>query len=125
MSFKFHSLLLGTALVATPALALAQAGSNTAPTANSAASQVGKSPPAAQDKSGKRVEPSDKLWNNPRTVDEQPGTQPPPNNKPADSSETTKAPLAPSHTTQPGKYKSGTGTYPKTTPPHAETSPEN
>ncbi|MFT8674860.1 MAG: hypothetical protein ABF990_06725 [Acetobacter sp.] len=121
MLLKFHSLVLGTALIVTPALALAQTAATTPPTADSAASQVGKTPPAALDKSGKRVEPSDKLWNNPRTVDEQPGTQPPSNSKPADTSETPKAPLAPSHT---GTYKHKTGTTRKNTPPPAGTDTE-
>ncbi|MCE2575160.1 hypothetical protein [Komagataeibacter sp. FNDCR2] len=76
-----HSTLLAAVMFGVPAMAMAQTGpmDEPAPTANSAASEVGKNPPSATSRSGKRVEPSDKLWNNPRTVSEQPGTQPPPN----------------------------------------------
>ncbi len=86
MTGKVYSLLLGATLVATPALA--QDNTATSPTANSAASQVGQPPPAALDSNGKQVEPSQKLWNNPRTEAEQPGTQPPPNDRPVTSAET-------------------------------------
>lgn len=79
MAKTFRSALLATLIASAPAMALAQSDmqTNPAPTADSAASEVGKNPPSATSNSGKRVEPSDKLWNNPRTVDEQPGTQPP------------------------------------------------
>lgn len=72
---------LGVALSLYSQAALAQAtgGSEVAPTAESAAQQVGKSPASAKTKSGKRIEPSQKLWNNPRTVAEQPGSMPPAN----------------------------------------------
>lgn len=83
MPSKLQSMTLAAALLVAPALAMAQATENTptqgVPTADSAASQVGKAPPAALDENGKRVEPSQKLWNNPRTEAEQPGTQPPSN----------------------------------------------
>ncbi|MBV1836151.1 hypothetical protein [Acetobacter estunensis] len=67
-----------------PVMAMAQATSegNIPPTAGDAAAQVGRNPPSATSESGQRVEPSDKLWNNPRTVHEQPGTQPPANSDP-------------------------------------------
>ncbi len=76
--------LLAGVVASVPALAVAQSSAmpseQPAPTANSAASQVGRNPPSATSTNGQRVEPSDKLWNNPRTVGEQPGTQPPDNN---------------------------------------------
>ncbi|GBQ47595.1 hypothetical protein ACM0P6_00995 [Komagataeibacter sucrofermentans] len=78
-----HSTLLAAVVASVPALAVAQSSAQPnepAPTANSAASQVGRNPPSATSTNGQRVEPSDKLWNNPRTVGEQPGTQPPNNN---------------------------------------------
>ncbi|AZV37711.1 hypothetical protein CFR75_02715 [Komagataeibacter xylinus] len=79
--------LLAGVVASVPALAIAQSdmGGAPAPTANSAASQVGRNPPSATSTNGQRVEPSDKLWNNPRTVGEQPGTQPPDNNDPSGS----------------------------------------
>ena len=82
MKKTLHPVLLAAFMAGTPVMAMAQAGTETvpAPTANSAASEVGRNPPSATSPSGQRVEPSDKLWNNPRTVTEQPGTQPPDNN---------------------------------------------
>ncbi|GBR20594.1 hypothetical protein LV564_07805 [Komagataeibacter nataicola] len=82
-----HSTLLAAVVASVPALAVAQSdmGGGESPTANSAASQVGRNPPSATSTNGQRVEPSDKLWNNPRTVGEQPGTQPPDNNDPSGS----------------------------------------
>ena len=79
MTRIFRSGLLATFIASAPAMALAQSDmqTNPAPTANSAASEVGRNPPSATSRSGKRVEPSAKLWNNPRTVNAQPGTQPP------------------------------------------------
>ena len=79
MAKTIRSALLATLIASAPAMALAQSDmqTNPSPTADSAASQVGKNPPSATSPSGKREEPSDKLWNNPRTVSEQPGTQPP------------------------------------------------
>ncbi|MBL7240656.1 hypothetical protein ACOZ4Y_03325 [Komagataeibacter rhaeticus] len=79
MAKTIRSALLAALIASTPALALAQSDMQTgpAPTADSAASQVGRNPPSATSPSGGRVEPSDRLWNNPRTVSEQPGTQPP------------------------------------------------
>ncbi|MCE2563222.1 hypothetical protein [Komagataeibacter sp. FNDCF1] len=81
MAKTIRSALLATLIVSAPAMAVAQSSmqENPAPTASSAASEVGRNPPSATSSSGKRVEPSDKLWNNPRTVNEQPGTQPPSN----------------------------------------------
>ena len=83
MSSKLYSMTLAVSMLMAPTLALAQTTQSDSvsgtPTANSAASQVGKVPPAAKDENGKRVEPSHKLWNNPRTEAEQPGTQPPSN----------------------------------------------
>lgn len=83
MSSKLYSMTLAVSMLMAPTLALAQTTQSDsvpgAPTANSAASQVGKVPPAAKDENGNRVEPSHKLWNNPRTEAEQPGTQPPSN----------------------------------------------
>ncbi|RFP05842.1 hypothetical protein BGC31_14720 [Komagataeibacter xylinus] len=87
MAQTIRSVLLAAVAASMPAMvpvvAMAQAGTETAPapTANSAASEVGRNPPSATSRSGQRVEPSDKLWNNPRTVQEQPGTQPPANNE--------------------------------------------
>ncbi|KPH88198.1 hypothetical protein LU298_05070 [Komagataeibacter intermedius] len=79
MTKTMHSALLAAVIASVPVMAVAQTGTETvpAPTANSAASEVGRNPPSATAPNGQRVEPSDKLWNNPRTVDEQPGTQPP------------------------------------------------
>ncbi|RFD19803.1 hypothetical protein DY926_09250 [Komagataeibacter melaceti] len=81
MANTLRSTLLAAIVASVPAMAMAQSdmGNEPAPTANSAASEVGRNPPSATTPNGKRVEPSDKLWNNPRTVSEQPGTQPPPN----------------------------------------------
>lgn len=79
MAFHVRTALMGAALIVAPGLALAQEQGATAPTADSAAAQVGQSPKAALDENGKRIEPSKKLWNNPRTEAEQPGTQPPAN----------------------------------------------
>ncbi|AXY23829.1 hypothetical protein [Komagataeibacter saccharivorans] len=81
MKKTIHAALLAAVVASMPAMAMAQTepSSGPAPTADSAASAVGKSPSSATTSSGKRVEPSDKLWNNPRTVSEQPGTQPPAN----------------------------------------------
>ena len=74
------SMLLGASLSVMPALAMAQDNSGTPPTAEGAASQQGKAPSkAAEGPNGEHVDPSKKLWSNPRTVDEQPGTQPPSN----------------------------------------------
>lgn len=83
MTKTMHSALLAAVIASVPVMAVAQTGTETvpAPTANSAASEVGRNPPSATSRSGQRVEPSDKLWNNPRTVQEQPGTQPPANNE--------------------------------------------
>lgn len=124
MAIRFYSLLLGATLVAAPAFALAQDDSGKPPTADSAAAQVGKSPSAAQDKDGKRIDPSKKLWTNPRTQAEQPGTQPPPNDRPADSTPTTKESITPPHAYQPGKYQGGKYSRQKPTPPHTETQPQ-
>ncbi|MBT0675814.1 hypothetical protein HPC44_03880 [Komagataeibacter oboediens] len=79
MTKTMHSALLAAFIASVPVMAVAQTGTETvpAPTADSAASEVGRNPPSATAPNGQRVEPSDKLWNNPRTVDEQPGTQPP------------------------------------------------
>ena len=79
MKIHFRSICVLATLAGVPALALAQPATPPAPTANSAASEVGRNPPSATDTNGNRVNPSDKLWNNPRTVTEQPGTQPPSN----------------------------------------------
>ncbi|NHN87394.1 hypothetical protein [Acetobacter conturbans] len=78
---RILALSLGLALSVGSQAAFAQATSKSGvpPTAEGAAAQVGKSPASAKTKTGKRVEPSQKLWNNPRTVSEQPGTTPPPN----------------------------------------------
>lgn len=103
MTRKFHFLFLGAALLATPALA--QNNGRGAPTADSAASQVGQAPPAALDEHGKHVEPSQKLWNNPRTVAEQPGTQPPTNDKPANAAKSAQQSLTGDHAYQPEHYK--------------------
>ncbi|GBR31343.1 hypothetical protein AA0473_2512 [Acetobacter orleanensis NRIC 0473] len=104
-------------MLVAPAIALAQATENTltqgVPTANSAASQVGKVPPAALDKSGKRVEPSQKLWNNPRTEAEQPGTQPPSNGGNGDDARTPPGPK----TEQASPYKGHK-------PPHMDHKPK-
>ncbi|MBE7728472.1 hypothetical protein F1542_01600 [Komagataeibacter sp. FXV3] len=87
MANTMRSALLATIMasmpVMTPVMAMAQTDMETvpAPTAGSAASEVGKNPPSATSRNGQRVEPSDKLWNNPRTVQEQPGTQPPTNDE--------------------------------------------
>lgn len=88
MALTMRMALLGASFVLAPSLALAQEQGASAPTADSAAAQVGKSPKAALDENGKRVEPSKKLWTNPRTEAEQPGTQPPSNAAPADSGKT-------------------------------------
>lgn len=120
MTARFYTLLLGATLLATPAFAQE---ASTAPTAGSAAAQVGQTPPAALDENGKRVEPSQKLWNNPRTEAEQPGTQPPANDRPANTAETTGQSLTGPHAYQPGKHKSGKHTHHKTTP--AQTEPQN
>lgn len=83
MRFTLLAAVVAGMPVMAPVMAMAQTDTETvpAPTANSAASEVGKNPPSATSRSGQRVEPSDKLWNNPRTVQEQPGTQPPTNNE--------------------------------------------
>ncbi len=120
MTGRFYSLLLGATLLATPAFAQ---DVPTAPTAGSAAAQVGQVPPAAQDENGRRVEPSQKLWNNPRTEAEQPGTQPPANDRPANSAETTQSPLSGSHAGSPEKHKSGKHAHHKTAPTQAQ--PQN
>ncbi|WP_185332869.1 hypothetical protein [Acetobacter pasteurianus] len=75
------SMLLGASLSVMPALAMAQDNNNGAPpTAEGAASMQGQPPSkAAVGPNGEHVDPSKKLWSNPRTVDEQPGTQPPSN----------------------------------------------
>lgn len=125
MPSKTSSFVLAASLLVAPAFAFAQADNTKTPTADSAAAQVGKVPPAAQDENGKRVEPSKKLWNNPRTEAEQPGTQPPPNDKQADTTETTKQSLTAPHAYQPGKHKNGKHMHQKSTPPHTETQPEN
>lgn len=88
MKIHFRSICVLATLAGVPALALAQPATPPAPTANSAASEVGRNPPSATDNSGNRVNPSDKLWNNPRTVTEQPGTQPPPNSGNAETGAT-------------------------------------
>lgn len=76
----FTSMLLGASLSVMPALAMAQDNSGTPPTAEGAASRQGQPPSkAAVGPNGEHVDPSKKLWSNPRTVDEQPGTQPPSN----------------------------------------------
>lgn len=94
--------MLGIALSVSPQLSFAQTASKNSapPTAESAAEQVGKNPVAAKTKAGTRIEPSQKLWNNPRTVSEQPGSNPP-------SNKTTNSPSKP------------------TTSSHAEKSPDN
>lgn len=76
-----YALTLGVALSLYSQASFAQATgrSDVAPTAESAAQQVGKSPASAKTNHGKRIEPSQKLWNNPRTVAEQPGSVPPAN----------------------------------------------
>ncbi|WP_239019441.1 hypothetical protein [Novacetimonas pomaceti] len=79
MKILASSLFVLTAFAGAPSIALAQTTPPPQPNADSAASAVGKNPPSATDRSGQRIDPSDKLWNNPRTVNEQPGTQPPPN----------------------------------------------
>lgn len=84
MAFHIRTLLVGASLLVAPGLAMAQQAP-AAPTADSAAAQVGQSPKAALDENGKRVEPSEKLWTNPRTKAEQPGTQPPPNTSAVES----------------------------------------
>ncbi|KDE19981.1 hypothetical protein CSR02_01580 [Acetobacter pomorum] len=74
------SMLLGASLSVLPALAMAQDNTGNPPTANGAAAQQGKPPSsAAEGPNGEHVDPSKKLWSNPRTIDEQPGTQPPSN----------------------------------------------
>ncbi|MDN7353043.1 hypothetical protein [Acetobacter senegalensis] len=125
MAIRLHSLLLGAALIAAPAFALAQDDSSKPPTADSAASQVGKPPPAAVDKNGKRIDPSKKLWTNPRTEAEQPGTQPPPNDKPAGTTESNRQSVTSPHAYQPGKYQNGKYSRQRPTPPHTETQPQN
>lgn len=90
MAFRAYKVLLGASLLLAPGFALAQQEGTVPPTAEGAASQVEKSPKAALDENGKRVEPSEKLWNNPRTQAEQPGTQPPSNAAPADPAGTRK-----------------------------------
>nr|WP_298797930.1 hypothetical protein [uncultured Acetobacter sp.] len=96
MPSKLYSMTLAVSMLVAPTIALAQATESIpapgAPTANSAASQVGKVPQAAQDQNGNRVEPSHKLWNNPRTEAEQPGTQPPSNGGNGQDSSTTSGP---------------------------------
>ncbi|POF63340.1 hypothetical protein [Novacetimonas maltaceti] len=79
MKIHFSSICVLATLAGVPTLAVAQPATPPAPTADSAASAVGRNPPSATDSTGNRVNPSDKLWNNPRTVTEQPGTQPPSN----------------------------------------------
>ncbi|WP_239021372.1 hypothetical protein [Novacetimonas cocois] len=79
MKILASSLFMLTAFAGVPSIALAQTTPPPQPNADSAASEVGKNPPSATDRNGQRIDPSDKLWNNPRTVREQPGTQPPPN----------------------------------------------
>lgn len=118
MTGRFYSLLLGASLLATPALA--QNTSTQNPTADSAASQVGKTSHSTLDENGKQVEPSHKLKANPLTEAEQPGTQPPPNDKPA---KTTKQPLAGPYHYQPEKYKGANDADHKTTPAQTEKQP--
>ncbi|GFE92915.1 hypothetical protein [Acetobacter persici] len=107
MPSKLHSMTLAVSLLVAPVIAMAQATETAptqgTPTANSAASQVGKAPPAAQDENGKRVEPSQKLWNNPRTEAEQPGTQPPSNGGNGSDSRT----LSGSQTEKPSQHAKG------------------
>lgn len=96
------ALMLGGALSIFPQIGFAQTASKNSipPTAESAAKQVGKSPVAAKTKEGVRIEPSQKLWNNPRTVSEQPGSMPP-------SNKTTNSPSKP---TAPSKEEKSSDT---------------
>ncbi|MCP1242203.1 hypothetical protein GOB86_06715 [Acetobacter lambici] len=121
MTARFYTLLLGATLLATPAFAQDSSTPPTAPTAGSAAAQVGQTPPAALDENGKRVEPSQKLWNNPRTEAEQPGTQPPPNDRPANSAESTQQSASGQHAEQTGKHKHGKHAHHKASTEKTET----
>ncbi|MFT8418194.1 MAG: hypothetical protein ABF636_05085 [Acetobacter sp.] len=123
MTGRFFALLLGATMLATPAFAQESGTAPAAPTAGSAAAQVGQTPPAALDENGKRVEPSQKLWNNPRTQAEQPGTQPPANDRPANTADTIKPSLTGPQAVQPGKHKASKHTHHKTTP--TDTQPQN
>ncbi|WP_086651554.1 hypothetical protein [Acetobacter cibinongensis] len=116
MALRIQTLVLGTALLLAPGFALAQ--EQQTPTADSAAAQVGKSPKAALDENGKRIEPSEKLWNNPRTKAEQPGTQPPSNAVPANTTPTSGEALKAPHAYQPGKHKTGHHKKQSVTSPH-------
>ncbi|WP_338332267.1 hypothetical protein [Acetobacter sp. LMG 32666] len=122
MTARFYTLLLGATLLATPAFAQENSTPPSAPTAGSAAAQVGQTPPAALDENGKWVEPSQKLWNNPRTEAEQPGTQPPSNDQPANSAENAAQPASGAHAGQTGKHTHGKHAHHKAGAEKAETS---
>ncbi|MCE2578604.1 hypothetical protein NO263_09595 [Gluconacetobacter entanii] len=115
MKIHFSSICVLATLAGVPTLAAAQTATPPAPTANSAASEVGRNPPSATDSTGNRVNPSDKLWNNPRTVTEQPGTQPPPNSGTGETGAQTQAPIHNGktwHGHQHSKYHSTTPSTP-------------